>query len=78
VDAETTHHPVGTCKMGSDGMAVVDDQLRVHEPHGLRVAASVPKNAAGARMAIANGSAISAVDRRLAVPSAPGRALAVS
>src|SRR4249919_1831310 len=29
-NAETTYHPVGTCKMGSDPMAVVDDQLRVH------------------------------------------------
>ena len=28
-NAETTYHPVGTCKMGSDPMAVVDDQLRV-------------------------------------------------
>lgn len=37
-NAETTYHPVGTCKMGSDPMAVVDDQLRVHGIHGLRVA----------------------------------------
>jgi choline dehydrogenase len=36
--AETTYHPVGTCKMGSDPMAVVDDQLRVHGLQGLRVA----------------------------------------
>ena len=36
--AETTYHPVGTCKMGSDAMAVVDDQLRVHGIAGLRVA----------------------------------------
>ena len=28
--AETTYHPVGTCKMGSDPVAVVDSQLRVH------------------------------------------------
>ena len=37
-NAETTYHPVGTCKMGSDPMAVVDDQLRVHGMEGLRVA----------------------------------------
>ncbi len=38
--AETTYHPVGTCKMGPDGdpMAVVDDRLRVRGVHGLRVA----------------------------------------
>jgi choline dehydrogenase len=37
-NAETTYHPVGTCKMGDDAMAVVDDQLRVHGLQGLRVA----------------------------------------
>jgi choline dehydrogenase len=36
--AETTYHPVGTCKMGVDAMAVVDAQLRVHGIEGLRVA----------------------------------------
>jgi choline dehydrogenase len=36
--AETTYHPVGTCKMGSDPMAVVDAQLRLHGIAGLRVA----------------------------------------
>lgn len=34
---ETIYHPVGTCKMGSDSMAVVDDQLRVHGVKNLRV-----------------------------------------
>ncbi|MBX9961489.1 MAG: GMC family oxidoreductase N-terminal domain-containing protein [Burkholderiales bacterium] len=33
----TIFHPVGTCKMGSDGAAVVDDRLRVHGIAGLRV-----------------------------------------
>jgi choline dehydrogenase len=36
--AETTYHPVGTCKMGSDPLAVVDSQLRVHGIAGLRIA----------------------------------------
>ena len=36
--ATTIFHPVGTLKMGSDTMAVVDDQLRVHGLRGLRVA----------------------------------------
>jgi choline dehydrogenase len=35
--AETIYHPVGTCKMGHDPLAVVDDQLRVHGALGLRV-----------------------------------------
>lgn len=34
----TIFHPVGTCKMGADAMAVVDDSLRVHGLSGLRVA----------------------------------------
>ncbi|TGR23193.1 FAD-binding protein [Mesorhizobium sp. M00.F.Ca.ET.149.01.1.1] len=34
----TTYHPVGTCKMGHDSRAVVDDRLRVHGVAGLRVA----------------------------------------
>ncbi len=36
--ADTVYHPVGTCKMGSDSMAVVDDQLRVHGVERLRIA----------------------------------------
>lgn len=33
----TIFHPTGTCKMGSDSMAVTDDRLRVHGIGGLRV-----------------------------------------
>ena len=36
--AMTTFHPVGTCKMGIDPMAVVDARLRVHGIEGLRIA----------------------------------------
>ncbi len=34
---ETVYHPVGTCKMGQDKMAVVDERLRVHGVNKLRV-----------------------------------------
>jgi choline dehydrogenase len=37
-EAESVYHPVGTCKMGSDSMAVVDERLRVHGVQRLRVA----------------------------------------
>lgn len=33
-----SYHPVGTCRMGCDALAVVDAQLRVHGVPGLRVA----------------------------------------
>ena len=35
--ADTIYHPVGTCRMGSDALAVVDARLRVHGVAGLRV-----------------------------------------
>jgi choline dehydrogenase len=34
----TVYHPTSTCKMGSDPMAVVDAELRVHGIEGLRIA----------------------------------------
>ena len=37
-EAYTVHHPVSTCRMGSDPKAVVDPQLRVAGIEGLRVA----------------------------------------
>lgn len=36
-NAKTDHHPVGTCKMGRDAMAVVGLDLKVHGLEGLRV-----------------------------------------
>jgi choline dehydrogenase len=36
-DGTNLHHPVGTCRMGEDPMAVVDSRLRVHRIAGLRV-----------------------------------------
>ncbi|NEO77413.1 choline dehydrogenase [Moorena sp. SIO4G3] len=35
--AGTLYHPVGTCKMGNDPMAVVNSRLQVHSIEGLRV-----------------------------------------
>jgi choline dehydrogenase len=36
-NGQTTYHVIGTCKMGPDPMAVVDDRLRVYGVAGLRV-----------------------------------------
>ena len=35
--ANHIYHPIGTCKMGEDKMAVVDSELKVHGLQGLRV-----------------------------------------
>ena len=37
-EASLAYHPAGSCRMGSDGAAVVDAALRVHGIAGLRVA----------------------------------------
>lgn len=46
---ETVYHPIGTCKMGNDSMAVVDNELRVHGVANLRVvdASIMPKIVTG-------------------------------
>jgi choline dehydrogenase len=48
-ELETLYHPVGTCKMGNDALAVVDAQLRVHGIEQLRVvdASIMPRVPAG-------------------------------
>ncbi len=47
-NCETIYHPVGTCKMGADEMAVVDSKLKVRGTENLRVAdASVFPEAIG-------------------------------
>jgi choline dehydrogenase-like flavoprotein len=51
--ASCDYHPVASCRMGPDELAVVDDELRVHGLDGLRVIDSsvFPRLIAGNTMA---------------------------
>lgn len=48
-NGQTIYHPIGTCRMGSDALAVVDPRLRVNGVQGLRVvdASVIPKIVSG-------------------------------
>ena len=73
---QTMCHPVGTCKMGHDSLAVVDDRLRVRGIGGLRVAdASVMPiitsgNTAAATIMIAEKAADFAIEAQRAFAAA--------
>ncbi len=70
-----THHPVGTCAMGTGPTAVVDPQLRVHGVQGLRVVdASVMPTIPGANTNAATVMiAEKASDMILGLPPLPAR-----
>jgi choline dehydrogenase-like flavoprotein len=73
---KTDYHPVGTCKMGVDAMAVVDPQLRVRGIDGLRVADSsvmprlISSNTNAASIMIGEKASDLILGNRAAVPAA--------
>ena len=75
---QTIYHPVGTCKMGTDPLAVVDPECRVHGVEGLRVIdasvfPSVPRgNTNAPTIALAERAADLIRGRTTAAPGAAG------
>ena len=69
--AYTVHHPVGSCRMGTDANAVVDAELRVHGVAGLRVvdASVFPRIVGGNTNAAVVMVAEKAADMILGVPA---------
>ncbi len=73
---KTDYHPVGTCKMGTDELAVVDPQCRVRGIDGLRVADSsimprlISSNTNAASIMIGEKAADLVKGNRAATPAA--------
>jgi choline dehydrogenase-like flavoprotein len=69
--AATVHHPVGSCRMGSDAGAVVDGELRVRGVEGLRVvdASVFPRIVGGNTNAVVVMVAERAADMILGLPA---------